>query len=195
MAFAEAARQGYIPPSEIPAVTLIRLAQHPSESVRQAAAGIEPPDERDRGRVIAEHLTVLELGGNPQRGSEVFERECASCHLSRAQRGRIGPDLSGVANRSREDLLTSILDPSYAIDDRYRNNLLETTDGRFFDGILVSETSATVTLRGELEDISVFKTDIADLRESDVSLMPEGFEDSLTQQEMADVISFLQAGL
>ena len=195
LAFAEAARQGRIPPSEIPAVTLIRLAQHPSESVRQAAAGIEPPDERDRGRVIAEHLTVLELGGNPQRGSEVFERECASCHLSRAQRGRIGPDLSGVANRSREDLLTSILDPSYAIDDRYRNNLLETTDGRFFDGILVSETSATVTLRGELEDISVFKTDIADLRESDVSLMPEGFEESLTQQEMADVISFLQAGL
>ena len=41
----------------------------------------------------------------------------------------------------------------------------------------------------------MFKTDIAELRESDVSLMPEGFEESLTQQEMADVISFLQAGL
>lgn len=195
LTFVEALRQGSIQPTEVPAVTLIRLAQHPSESVRQAAAGIEPPDERDRGRVIVEHLAVLELSGNSQRGAEVFQRECADCHLSRAQRGRIGPDLSGVANRSKEDLLTSILDPSYAIEDRYRNNLLETTDGRFLDGILVSETSATVTLRGELEDISVFKTDIADLRESDVSLMPEGLEESLTQQEMADVISFLQAGL
>lgn len=195
VAFVEAVRQGRIPPAEIPAVTLIRLAQHPNERVRQAAAGIEPADERDRGRVIAEHLAALELRGNPQRGDEVFRRECSNCHLSRAQRGRIGPDLSGVANRSKEDLLTSILDPSYAIDDRYRNNLLETTDGRFFDGILVSETSATVTLRGELEDISVFKADIADLRESEVSLMPEGFEEALTQQDMADVIAFLQAGL
>ncbi len=195
VAFVEAVRQGRISPAEIPAVTLIRLAQHPNERVRQAAAGIERADERDRGRVIAAHLAVLELSGNPQRGDEVFRRECSNCHLSRAQRGRIGPDLSGVANRSKEDLLNSILDPSYAIDDRYRNNLLETTDGRFLDGILVSETSATVTLRGELEDISVFKTDIADLRASDVSLMPEGFEESLTQQEMADVIAFLQAGL
>ena len=195
VAFVEAVRQGRIPPSEIPAVTLIRLTQHPSQRVRRAAAGIERADERDRGRVIVEHLAVLELGGNPQRGNEVFQRECANCHLSRAQRGRIGPDLSGVANRSKEDLLTSILDPSYAIDDRYRNNLLETTDGRFLDGIFVSETPAMVTLRGEFEDISVFKADIADLWESDVSLMPEGLEESLTQQEMADVISFLQAGL
>ena len=195
IAFVEAVIEGRIAASEIPAVTRIRLAQHPNEQVRQAAMQLEIADTRDRDQVVADLLTVLDLTGNPQRGDEVFKRECATCHLSRALRGRIGPDLSGVANRSKEDLLTSILDPSYAIEDRYRNHLMETTDGRFLDGILISETSATVTLRGEIEDISVFKSNIAELRQSDVSLMPEGLEDSLTQQEMADVIAFLQAGL
>ena len=92
-------------------------------------------------------------------------------------------------------MLTSILDPSYAIDHRYRNYLLETNDGRFYDGILVAETGAIVTLRGETEDVSVLKEDIADLRQSDVSLMPEGLEDALTTQEVADLIAFLRAGL
>ena len=195
MAFVDAVRRGQIAVAEIPAVTRIRLAQHPNKEVRQAARGLEPAEAGSRDEVVADLLAVLDLTGNPQLGDEVFKRECANCHLSRALRGRIGPDLSGVANRSKEDLLTSILDPSYAIEDRYRNHLLETTDGRFVDGILISETAATVTLRTEFEDISVFKSNIAEWRESEVSLMPEGLEDSLTPQEMADVIAFLQAGL
>jgi putative membrane-bound dehydrogenase-like protein len=195
MALVEAIRDGQIQATEVPAITRIRLAQHPNDQVREAAQGLESAGARDRDQVIADQLVALDLSADPQRGDEVFRRECANCHLSRALRGRIGPDLSGVANRSKEDLLTSILDPSYAIDDRYRNQLLETSDGRFYDGILVSETSATITLRGETKDISVLKSDIAELRESDVSLMPEGLEESLTQQDMADVIAFLQAGL
>ena len=195
MALVEAIRDGQVQAVEVPAVTRIRLAQHPNEQVREAALSLGSAGARDRDQVIADQLVALDLSADPQRGDEVFRRECANCHLSRALRGRIGPDLSGVTNRSKEDLLTSILDPSYAIDDRYRNHLLETTDGRFYDGILVSETSATVTLRGEVQDISVLKSGIAELRESDVSLMPEGLEESLTRQEMADVIAFLQAGL
>ena len=156
---------------------------------------LDPADEPGRGEIVAQHLAALELDADMRNGAEVFQRECASCHLSRATRGRIGPDLSGVANRSKEDLLTSILDPSYAIDERYRNHLLETTDGRFFDGILVAETSATVTLRGEAEDISVLKSTVTELRASEVSLMPEGLEESLSRQELADVIAYLQAGL
>ena len=187
--------EGRILPDQISAVTRIRLAQHPDERVRQAAQSGLALGARDRDEVIAESLPALELEGNVREGKDVFERECANCHLTKASRGRIGPDLSGVSNRSKEDLLTSILDPSYAIEDRYRNHLLFTRDGRFLDGILVAETLATVTLRGELRDYSVLKEDIEDLRASDVSLMPEGFEDALTEQELADLIAFLRAGL
>ena len=163
--------------------------------VRAAAAQHLLPVVSDRDQVLADRLPALGLRGSLQSGERLFDRECASCHLSRAARGRIGPDLSGVANRSQEDLLTSILDPSYAIEDRYRNHILETIDGRFYDGILRRETSLTVTLRGEREDITVMKRDVADMRTSNVSLMPEGFEETFSDQELADLIAYLQAGL
>ena len=194
-AFADAIVDGRIEPLDIPAVTRIRFAQHPDERVRTRVADLLQLGGGSRDLVVQEHLGVLELPGAPEAGKTVFERECASCHLRNDTRGRIGPDLSGVNNRSKETLLTSILDPSYAIEDRYRNHLLETKDGAFHDGILVAETSATVTLRGEAEDVTVLKSDIADLRQSDVSLMPEGLEDAVSDQELADLIAYLQAGL
>ena len=191
----QAVGNGQVSRADIPAIALIRLSQHPDEAVRAAVERHLGSGLPDRASVLAERLSVLELRGDARAGKPLFERECASCHVARASRARVGPSLAGVANRSREDLLTSILDPSYSIEDRYRNHLLETRDGRFHDGILVAETSATLTLRGEREDISVFKRDVADLRISMVSLMPEGFEDTFSDKQLADLIAYLQAGL
>ena len=195
MALLRAIADGRIAADEVPPITRIRLSQHPNERVRQSAAAQLPAQLDNRGRVVAQHMPALEISGNVPRGKQLFESECANCHLPRASRGRIGPDLSGVTNRSKEDLLTSILDPSYAIEDRYRNHLLETTDGRFYDGILVAETAASVTLRGEDRDISVLKDDIAEFRQSAVSLMPEGWEEAFTQGDLADLIAYLRSGL
>ena len=144
---------------------------------------------------VAAYEGALELTGRATQGKTVFERECAKCHLSQAERGRIGPDLSGVNNRSRETLLNDILNPSDAITDRYTNYLLETKDGRLHDGMFVAETAATVTLRGELEDVTVLRSRIAELRASSISLMPEGLEEGMSRQELADVIAYLRAGL
>ena len=63
------------------------------------------------------------------------------------------------------------------------------------DGLIVSETSAAVTIRGELQDVTVLRENIQDLRASSVSLMPEGLEQGLSRQELADVISYLRSGL
>lgn len=194
-ALADAILAGRIEPDDIPAITRIRFAQHPDAEVRARIEGRLKLGEGGRDVVVADHLGVLDLVGDPKRGESVFERECSSCHLRRESRGRIGPDLAGVSNRSRESLLTSILDPSYAIEDRYRNHLLETVDGRFYDGILVAETEISVTLRGEVEDVTVLKSEIAELRQSAVSLMPDGLEDAATDQELADLIAYLRAGL
>ena len=195
LALIEAIEDGRIRPDELPSVTRIRLTQHPSDRVRLPAESAFGLVTRDREDAIRNNLPALSLPGNLGRGRDAFERECANCHLSGSARGRIGPDLSGVSNRSKEDLLTSILDPNYAIEDRYRNYFVTTTDDRFFDGILVAESAATVTLRGETKDISVLKADIAEMRQSSVSLMPEGLEEGLGRQGLADVIAYLQAGL
>ena len=195
VALADAILAGRIEPDEIPAVTRIRFSQHPDADVRARIGDRLELGDGGRDAVVAGHLGVLDLVGEPRRGKSVFERECSSCHLRRESRGRIGPDLAGVSNRSRESLLTSILDPSFAIEDRYRNHLLETVDGRFYDGILIAETEVSVTLRGEVEDVTVLKSDIAELRQSSVSLMPDGLEDAASDQGLADLIAYLRAGL
>lgn len=195
LSLADAIVAGRVEPLDIPAVTRIRLANHPDDGVRSRVEGRLALHAGDRDRVVEDHLGVIELPAEPKRGQVAFERECSSCHLRRASRGRIGPDLSGVSNRSRETLLTSILDPNQSIEERYRNHLLETRDGRFHDGILVAETETTLTLRGEATDVTVLKSEIVELRASRVSLMPEGLEDALSDQELADVIAYLRAGL
>ena len=194
-AFLGAIADGRIAANEVAPITRIRLSQHPNEHVRRSAAVQLPSELGDRGQIVARYMGALDIRGDVSQGKKVFESECANCHLSNGSRGRIGPDLSGVTNRSNEDLLTSILDPSYAIENRFRNYLLETTDARFYDGILVAETTASVTLRGENRDISVLKEDIAELRESAVSLMPEGLEEALTDQDLADLLAYLRSGL
>ncbi len=59
----------------------------------------------------------------------------------------------------------------------------------------MAETSRTVTLRGEIEDVTVLRENITELRASSISLMPEGVEEGMTRQELADVIAYLRAGL
>jgi putative heme-binding domain-containing protein len=106
----------------------------------------------------------------------------------------VGPNLSGVSNKTKEELLTSILDPSYAIEARYVNYIVTTKDGRIYDGILVRETAAAITLRsgsGEF-DHTVPRDQIAEMRASAISLMPDDFESYLSRQDLADIIAFLR---
>ena len=54
-----------------------------------------------------------------------------------------------------------------------------------------------ITLRGGTEngDETILRQNVAEIRASNVSLMPEGLEQSMSRQEIADVIAYLRAGL
>ena len=75
---------------------------------------------------------ALNLSGDVARGKKVFDENCARCHMPRRSAGRVGPDLSGINNKSKEELLTSILNPSYAIEPRFVNYVVTTKDGRMY---------------------------------------------------------------
>ena len=145
-------------------------------------------------RVIA---TALDLQGDVGVERKSFEENCAKCHMPRRQGGRVGPDLSGINNKTKEELLTSILNPSYAIEPRFVNYVVTTTDGRMFDGVIANETPGAITLRGGSEegDETILRKNIAEIRASSVSLMPEDLEQSIDKQALADVIAYLRGGL
>jgi putative membrane-bound dehydrogenase-like protein len=170
-----------------------KLLQNPDADVAARARKLFREAGGDRQRVVDGYRAALEEPADAARGREVFEKNCAVCHLARGGR-RIGPDLSGVSSRTREQLLEDILNPSRAIQASYTNYLVTTRDGRMLDGLIVAETPGTLTLRRPAgEDEVLLRPTIEAIRASSLSLMPDGFEQSLSKQQIADLIAFLQA--
>lgn len=150
----------------------------------------------DRAKVVAQFKDVLDLEGDAKAGKLVFDDACARCHLPRKQGGRIGPDLSGINVKSKDELLEAMLNPSAAIEPRFVNYLVTTKDGRMYDGVLASETAGAVTLRGgSEEDVTILRSNITEIRSSTISLMPEDIEKTLKKQDLANVIAYLRGGL
>lgn len=194
-ALLSAVESGSITPSSIDAVDRIRIAQFPDDAIQARAREMFATQTSDRAEVVATYEDVLDLQASAAAGKQPFEDHCAKCHLSRGKRGRIGPDLSGVNNKTAGELLTHILDPSFEIQPNYTNYLVTDDSGRMYDGLLAGETAHTLRLRGELEDITLARESIREIRASTVSLMPDGLEEDMTRQELADVIAYLRAGL
>ena len=173
------------------------LYYDPDPVIAAKARSLLESANTDRAKVAARYLDVVKLPGDVARGKKLFEENCARCHEPRRYGGRVGPDLSGINNKSKEELITSILNPSYAIEPRFVDYIVTTNEGRMHDGIIVNETQWAITLRGGSDegDATVLRKNIASIRASSVSLMPDGLEENLGRQGLADVIAYLRGGL
>jgi putative heme-binding domain-containing protein len=142
----------------------------------------------------AKRLAKIDLNaGDLIRGRSVFNRaSCAACHSGSQA---MGPDLSGVASRfSRDDLFTAILQPSKDIAPRYRMTQLETTDGHTYQGLIVYEAVDGLLLQtGPAQTVRIAGERIESRRLTDISLMPTGLLDKLTDSEIADLYAYLKS--
>ncbi len=174
-----------------------RLISNPDPEIAKAARKLLQTDTSERAKVVAAYTDVLKLNGHEDHGKKVFQENCAKCHMPRKLGGgRVGPDLSGVNNKTKDELLNSILNPSASIEPRFTNYMVTTKDGRMYDGVIANETPGSITLRsGDQGDETILRKNIADVRASSISLMPEGLERSMSKQDLADVIAYLRAGL
>ncbi len=193
----KAIEDGQVEPAALEVAARARLLENPDREIAQHARRLFQSEASDRVRLVREYQDVLKLPGDVARGKKVFETHCAKCHMPRRQRARVGPDLSGINNKTREELLTSILNPSYAIEPRYVNYLVTTKDGRLHDGVIANETPGSITLRNGSEegDETILRSNIAEIRASSISLMPDELEKSMSRQELADLIAHLRGGL
>lgn len=196
-ALLQALENGRIEISAVDVEARSRLIADPDPANAARARKLLAGDSTDRAKVTQSYMDALKLKGDVIRGKAAFDENCARCHMPRKQGGRVGPDLSGINNKTKEELLTSILNPSYAIEARYVNYVVTTRDGRMYDGVIANETPGAITLRGGSEegDQTILRQNIAEIRASSVSLMPEGLEQSMSKQDIADVIAYLRGGL
>lgn len=173
------------------------LYEDPDPAISKKARSLLESSNSDRPQVVASYRDAVTLRGDVAHGKRLFEDHCARCHLPQKQGGRVGPDLSGINNKTKEELLTSILNPSYAIEPRFVNYVITTNDGRMYDGVIANETPGSITLRGGSEDgdQTVLRKNVAEIRASSVSLMPEGLEKDLKKKDIADIIAYLRGGM
>jgi putative heme-binding domain-containing protein len=105
----------------------------------------------------------------------------------------IGPDLSGLGSRPKEAILVDLLDPSRVVSADYVSYSLVTRAGDTLVGVLAAETATSVTLRRAGQpDETILRSQIQDWRAEGKSLMPDGLEQGMSVEDMADLLEFLK---
>jgi putative heme-binding domain-containing protein len=122
----------------------------------------------------------------------VFQKNCAGCHRLGGEGADVGPNLETVRHHAPSQVLTHILDPNREVSPNYLEYLVTTRDGKTTSGVIVAETVTSLTLRrtGGVQE-TVLRQDIEEMASTNRSLMPDGLEQTVSPQEMADLIAFL----
>jgi putative membrane-bound dehydrogenase-like protein len=191
-----ALEQRVVTPGELDAATRQGLAHLADPSLRERASSVLAKfAPQSRASVLARLEPALRLAGDPRRGEALFARNCQTCHRHGGQGYRVGPDLSGIAGRGPEALLSDILDPNREVAPDYVVLAAATRRGQVLSGLLAEETATTIKLRrAEGIEETLLRSEIDQLRSTGASLMPEGLEQTLRPQELADLIAFLRRG-
>jgi putative membrane-bound dehydrogenase-like protein len=147
----------------------------------------------DRDVVVQKYRSALKMSADQKRGAGVFERNCTVCHQMQGVGAKIGPDLSGIGQQPRETLLVQILDPSRQVLPDFVAYSAETKNGESYVGFIAKESPETVTLRRANEsDLTLKRSELKALTSQGKSLMPDGLESAMTEQDVADLIEFLR---
>lgn len=179
--------------NEISPANRQRLLKHADQAVQQRAEAVFKSSSSSRAEVLSKYQTVATLTGDAAKGSEVFAKNCASCHSLRGQGHDVGPNLAALSDKTPADWLLAILDPNAVVEPRYVAYNIETKDERSLSGIVSAETATTLTLiQGGGVQEKILRSDIASMRASGLSLMPEGLEQAIPSQDMADLLAFLK---
>ncbi len=171
-----------------------QLTRHKETTIRTRAAKLfSVPENPDRQQVVAAYGKVTALAGDPQRGRELFAKHCATCHRWRDVGHAIGPDLAALTDNSVSALLTAVLDPNRAVEDKFLEYVAVTQSGRQHRGMIQGESANSISLVGPNNKITtLLRTELDEFRTLGKSLMPEGLEKEIPPQDLANIFAYLR---
>ncbi|MHC5544773.1 PVC-type heme-binding CxxCH protein, partial [Singulisphaera rosea] len=154
---------------------------------------------------LTSFASVIRRDGKADHGREVFFKAtptldgqnsataCGRCHRVQGQGEWVGPDLSTIGTKyGKDELLRSILSPSSAIGYNYRSSVVATKSGQVYTGLPVEDGPDRLVLKtSEGQRVTIRPSDIEERGSSDVSLMPEGLAESLSDDDLVDLLTFL----
>jgi putative membrane-bound dehydrogenase-like protein len=174
------------------------LAQSKSEKIRDQVTkiwgAVRVQDSKDRQVIVqqmAEFLT-WEAKGNAKNGLAVYDRICGQCHILHERGYEVGPNITRNGRGSFEQMLVAVFDPSLVIGEAYRSVTVLTDSGHVVQGLLLEKSEQRIVLKvqgGKQTIIPI--NEVEEIKQNQKSLMPEGIEQQLSKQEMADLFALL----
>jgi putative membrane-bound dehydrogenase domain len=175
------------------------LEGYPDSVRRQSNELLQALRDARKGQVdrLRKLEPLLTAGGDTGRGRRIFFGDivaCYSCHTIGREGGHVGPDLTGIgAIRSGPDLLEAIVFPSASFVPGHEVYNVDTQTERLAGVIRSQSADAVVLVTGPNGEVRIPRSKIKKIQRSQVSLMPEGFDEALSKSQLADLLAFLQA--
>ncbi len=174
------------------------LSTAPLDAAQQASVSkLFPAPAGKDSKPLPSIGELAKLKGDKNNGQKVFasqQAKCSSCHVVNGQGKEVGPNLSEIGSKlSRQAFFESIIFPSAAISHNYELYSAESKDGTVFNGIIISSTDDSVTLRNaESIQKTIKNADFeGPLVKQKISIMPADIAKQLSQEEIVDVVEYL----
>ncbi len=200
----DALEQGDIAISDLDTSTLSGLQNYEAYDVmKRLGTLVAKPTPNQRIELLESYLQQIDqLAGeasDTERGKRLFQEHCAVCH----QRGlrssyelstSIGPAISNLKKWSKAQWVSAVLDPNATVEGKYKQYKVLTKSGQVFSGVVLEQTDLSLKLGlANGKNMIIERSEIENLTDSRVSLMPEGFETKLKPQDLNAIIEFLRA--
>lgn len=128
---------------------------------------------------------------NLAQGQSIFKKACSNCHKMYGEGGTNGPDLTGSGRDNLDYLLHNIIDPSAQVPAGFRLSEIAMKDGRLLSGVIANRTPKSMTIQTATEIIAIDAGDVEEIRNTELSLMPDGLLENLQEQEVRDLFGYL----
>jgi putative heme-binding domain-containing protein len=187
------AGQGGFQWSDLDPSRLANLRNHPDVAIREAVMNaIQSSATGTRQESLQRYRACLSMVGTPINGKAIFVKSCSACHRLESAGFEIGPNIASYKFRGAEAILQNVIEPNREVNPQYVNYSIVTKDDRILTGMISNESESNITLqRGDNAFDTIARQDIAEIRTSKLSLMPEGLESQIDLQAMADLIAYI----
>lgn len=194
----EAIKDGAVPKRDIPAYVARQMRRVVGNTFVDVWGPIDALSS-DKEVAFLKYRSLLKpealAKANPGHGRAIFKRTCYACHKLYGEGGIVGPEITGANRSNLEYILGNVLTPSVEIQDAYKMTIVLTDEGRTYSGIVAGENNRQLLLRlaGESEPVSIPKSTIESREIAPVSMMPEGLLGTLKDEEVLDLVAYLQS--
>ena len=148
---------------------------------------------------LESRLGEVARGRDFESGKAAFnDAQCVACHRFANEGGSVGPELTGVGSKySLRDILESMIDPSKVVSDQFQNFNIWKKDGDDVSGRITDENKDRIIVLPNMlapeVTVEVPLNEIARREPSKVSAMPSGLLNNLTQEEILDLLAYIEA--